>query len=488
MPANKDILLIVPPSRTYTQWLPFGLMHISSYLTAQGEDNDIIDHKAIGEREAFDRIRARVAAEKPRFIGVTCMVSEIAMVKELCLAIRQASPESVIVIGGPQPSSSPKHFIEFGVPFDYLVLGEGERTFHELVLALRAGRPPEGVNGLGYVRGGELKLTTARAHIEDLDTLPFPAYDKVDMAYYCRPNVWTIRPVYISSFNIFTVRGCCFQCNFCVEHTVFGRKVRKMSPARAAAHIEHVIARYKVDAIYFMDELFTLDGARIRELFRLLDERGVRIVFGCQTRVDLVDEDLARFMRAHGCLQIDFGIESGSPKMLEGMNKRTTLERIVKTGEICNRTGIRHLANMMLNLPGEEMADIEASLELAKRMRYNLVLWNVYMPFPGSGFGRTLELEDFETIMRYPAKPAIDLLERKYKFGSYSMRLEDLLDYLHRYTFHPKYFKFVLNGAYWRSMFQVMRFLIDPLYLGALLRSRRKLEYVTNVFKQVTTM
>ncbi|HAT71874.1 MAG TPA: hypothetical protein DCS63_03565 [Elusimicrobia bacterium] len=488
MTTAPDILLIVPPSRTYTQWLPFGLMHISSYLTAQGEGNQIIDHKGISEREASEKIRVRLAAEKPAYIGITCMVSEIEMVKNLCLLIRKETPGSIIIIGGPHPSSSPRHFADFNVQFDYLVIGEGERTFHELIRTLRTGKSPDDVAGVAFLRSGELKITAPRELIEDLDTLPFPAYDQVDMAYYCRPNVWTIRPVYISSFNIFTVRGCCYRCNFCVEHTVFGRTVRKMSPERVADHLEYVLKKYQVDAIYFMDELFTLSGERIRKLFTLLRERGVRILFGCQTRVNLLDEDLARFMKENGCLQIDFGIESGSPRMLEAMNKQTTVQRIMETGEICKRTGIRHLANMLVNLPGENMEDVEASLTLAKRMNYNLILWNVYLPFPGSGFGKSMDLEDFNTILQYPSKPAIDLLERKYKFGNYSMSIETLLNYLHSHTFHPKYLKLAFNASYWRSMFSVMRFLIDPRYIGALLRSRRKKEYFTNLFKQVTAM
>jgi len=488
MAQPPDILLIAPPSRTTTQWLPFGLMHLSSYLSSKGEDNDIIDHKVISEALAFEKIRARLYAEKPKFVGITCMVSEIEIVKRLCALVRKESPGSVIIIGGPHPSSSPQHFVEFKVPFDFLVIGEGELTIHELVTELRAGRPVDSIRGIAYLSGGALKTNAPRPLIADLDALPFPAYDKVDMKYYCRPNVWTIRPVYISSFNLFTVRGCCYNCSFCVEYTVFGRTVRKMSPERVADHIEHVIAKYRVDAIYFMDELFTLSKERIYKIFGLLRAKGVRIVYGCQTRVNLLDEELARFMSENGCLQIDFGIESGSERMLEAMNKKTDLKKITAAGEICCRTGIRHLANMLVNLPGETLEDLEASVELARKMKYNFVLWNVYIPFPGADFSRSLELEDFSTIMKYPSKPAIDLLEKKYKFGNYAKTLAEVLDFLHRNTFHPTRMKLTLNPSYWKSMYHVMSFLFDRRYVGALLRSRRKMEYFTNLFKQTTKM
>ena len=488
MTQPPGILLIAPPSRSTTQWLPFGLMHLSSYLSSKGVENDIIDHKRISEAEGFERIRARLSAEKPGFVGITCMVSEIEIVKRLGELVRKESPASVIIIGGPHPSSNPLHFVEFKVPFDFLVIGEGELTIHELVTELRAGRPVDGVRGIAYLADGALKTNAPRPLIADLDTLPFPAYDKVDMEYYCRPNPWTIRPVYISGFNLFTVRGCCYNCSFCVEYTVFGRTVRKMSPERVADHIEQVLAKYRVDAIYFMDELFTLSKERIYAIFGLLKARGVRILYGCQTRVNLLDEELARFMSENGCLQIDFGIETGSEKMLKAINKMTDLKTITAAGEICRRTGIRHLANMLINLPGETLEDLEASVELADKMKYNFVLWNVYTPFPGAGISRSLELEDFSTIMTYPSKPSIDLLNRKYKFGDYSKSLAEVLDFLHRNTFHPARMKLTLNPSYWKSMYNVMSFLFDRRYVRALLRSRRKLEYFTNLFKQTTQM
>ncbi|MDD5687987.1 MAG: radical SAM protein [Elusimicrobia bacterium] len=488
MTKTSDIFLIVPPSRTNTQWLPFGLMHISSYLSAQGDDNVILDYKDISEAGAFNKILLRISTEKPRFVGITCMVSEIEMVKNLCLLIRKENTFSKIIIGGPHPSSNPQHFIDFNVSFDYLVIGEGEQTFHELIKVLRANKPVDSVKGIAYIKDGILKINDPRPLIENIDSLPFPAYDKVDMEYYCRPNVWTIRPIYISSFNLFTVRGCCYSCKFCVEYTVFGRKVRGMSPERVAEHIEYVINKYRIDAIYFMDELFTLSKERIYKIFNLLNAKSIHIIFGCQTRVNLLDSELAKFMKENGCLQIDFGIESGSEKMLKVMNKNTTIQRIVETGQICNKAGIRHLANMLINLPGETMEDIEMSVQLAKRMKYSLVLWNVYLPFPGSGLGKSLELMDFNTILQYPSKMTIDLLEKKYKFGNYSKSLHEILDYLHRNTFHPKYLKLTLNLDYWKSMFYVMSFLFDKYYLHALFKSRRKVEYFTNLFKQTTKM
>lgn len=487
-PKSCEIFLIVPPSRSYTQRLPISLMVISSYLSSKRKENVILDFKGVSNDEAYKRIKERIIGAKPKFIGITCLVSELELVKDMCNFIRENSKESKIIIGGPHPTICPNHFVDINMDFDYLVIGEGEYTFYELIYALENNKNVDEVKGIAYVSFGKLKFTKLRELIQNLDDLPLPAYDKVDMDYYCRPNAWAIRPVYISSFNIFTSRGCPYHCNFCVAHTIFGRRIRFMSPQRVVEHIEYLVQKYKIDAIYFGDESFTVSKERIYEIFNLLKKRNIKILFGCQTRVNLLDEELLRFMKKNNCIQIDLGIESGSDKMLRVINKGVDVKTVVKIGEICKKIKLRHLANMLINLPKEELKDIDSSLDLVRRMKYNVVFWNVYTPFPGVSFGRSLDIEDLNLMLQYPSKVTFDLLEKKYKFGNYKKPLNDILAYLYSNTFHPKYIKFTLNPNYWMSFFRMISFIFDYRYLLQLLKSRRKIQYFTNLFKQKTTI
>lgn len=485
---NEKIFLIVPYTRSYTQRLPLGLMTISSYLTSNDEENEILDYKGVSEKEAFNKIKEKILKEKPRLIGLTCLVSEVGVVKDICDFVKENSKESIIIIGGPHPTICPQHFVDMAVKFDYLVVGEGEYTFCELVKTIKSDGRIEGIKGIAYKKGGMLHFNKPRELIQNLDELPMPAYDKVDMEYYCRPNVWAIRPIYLSSFNLFTSRGCPYNCNFCVAHTIFGRRVRYMSPEKVVEHIEDVVKKYKVDALYFADESFTISKQRIYDIFNLLKKKDIKILWGCETRVNLLDEELLRFMKKNGCIQIDFGIESGSEKMLKIMNKQTTLNEIKKIGNICRKIRLRHLANMMVNLPGETLEDIEQSLNLVKEMKYSIVLWNTYTPFPGSNFGGNLDIDDLDLLLQYPSKTTFDLLERKYKFASYDKKLTDVLDYLYANIFHPKYFKFSLKPGYWMSVFRTVSFLFDYRYAMQLLKSKRKLSYITNLLEQRTSI
>jgi len=485
---ENDIIFIVPPTRSHTQRLPLGLMYISSFLESKGEKNIILDFKGISNDTAFRKLKEKIIQAKPKFIGITCVVSEVNIVYDICDFIKNNSQETTIMIGGPHASICPENFVERGIKFDYLVMGEGEITSFELIRVIREGANIDDIEGIAYLKSGKLVKNKPRKMIQNLDELPFPAYDKVDMKYYCRPNVWAIRPIYISSFTIFTSRGCPYNCNFCAAHVVWGRKVRFMSPERIVQLIEYIIKHFKIDALYFGDESFTVSKERIYDIFNLLKSKNIRILFGCQTRVNLLDEDILKFLKNNGCLQIDFGIESGTDRMLKIMNKQTSIEMSEKIAKICSRIKLRHFANMLINVPGETLDDIEKSLHFVKDMRYSSVIWNVYCPVPGINWERTLDMDDLDTFNKYPSKEAFDLLEKKYKFGDYEQSIRLILKYLYSNTFHPKYFRFSLQPFYYRSIYQSLSYVFDTRYILQLLRSKRKKEYIINLFKQSFSM
>lgn len=483
---KNDLFLIAPPTRSLTQRLPYGLLYLSSYLESKGEKNTILDFKGVSTKEAYNKIKQKILEEQPKFIGITCTIFEMDIVKDMCDFIKNNSKKSIIIIGGPSPSICPNHFIEKNINFDYLVIGEGELTFCELIKNLRNPKNVENIKGIAYLKSGKLKINDPRELIKDLNQLPFPAYDKVDMDYYCRPNVWGIRPIYISNFTIYTVRGCPYNCNFCVAHTIWGKRVRMMSPERVVEHIEYVLKKFKVDAFQFGDESFTISKERIYKIFNLLKEKNIKVLFGCQTRVDLLDEDLLKFLKKNGCIQIDFGIEAATDRMLKIMNKQTTVERAVKVARGCRKFKIRQVANMLINLPGETIGDIETYLKFVKDMKYNLVCWNVYCPYPGVNWGKKLDIEDLDMILRHPSDETYDLLERKYKFGDYDKPIKEIVAYLYKNTFHPKNLKFSLELNYWRSMFSCISYIWDLRYIIQILKSKRKMQYVTNLLTQKT--
>ncbi len=482
----SDTILIVPPNRSLDRRLPLGIMQISSYLGHKGFDNTILDFKNVSEEDAAKKIREGIIKNNPRFVGISCFITEMPIIKDLCDFIKQNNKNTCIIIGGPYPSERPSHFIEMGIPFDYLTIGEAEITFYELLKTLQENADVGAVAGLAYKdEVGDLVFTQKREDLQNLDELPFPAYDKVDMEFYLKPSSWTIRGVYVSGVLMFTSRGCPFSCKFCV---VRERKPRLLSPEKVADHIEYLVKNYKIDGIHFGDDTFTLNKERVRTIFSLLKQKGIKLIYGIQTRADLLDEELIKILRDSGVIQINMGIESGSERVLTIINKKIKLEKIRETSKLCKKYNIRIAAYMLINIPGETFEDIEASLRLVNDMKYNVVQWSVYSPYPGVAFGVELDLDDMNTISRFPSKEAFDILERKYKFGKYDKTIKEVLDYIYSKTFNVRNFKLLLTREYIISFFRFISFLSNKHYLLVMLLSKRKTNYAKDFLTQFNAL
>ncbi len=488
MPRVKEVLLVQPPSRATTPRPPLGLMYVSASLSNASIENSIIDIKGKGSLDdILDKIIRRVKGSDSDIIGITCLVTEIEIVENMCRLIKEIKPDSIIVLGGAQPTTHPEHFKAAKEHIDYFVIGEGEITFPELVKALRAGKPVSeirGIPGLGWFNADNVERSPSRELIKNMDTLPFPAYDKVDMEQYTRPTSWGARPIPLSLFWIFSSRGCPFRCNYCVAHDIFGKTVRQRSPKNVVDEIEYLVEKYKIDAVYFYDESFTFNSKRAIAICDEIKARGLNIVFGCQTRADLITDEVVKKMADTGCLQIDFGIESGSEKMLKAIRKDVTVEQVRKAIGICKKYGVRVFANMMVNLPGETEEDVALSVKLMKDLNCNVVIWNVTVPYPGGFLDRKLDREDYRMLMGFPSNEAYALLEDKYKFAEHNRNLKELVDELYGIFPHPRYLHFKLTPDYIRRWFLFMDFIFNPKYLKAVLGSKRKLQYITNPLTQ----
>ena len=489
MVETKKIALVQPPSRARTPRPPLGLMYISSCLTKEGFENFIIDIKGKEPMQVIqDRILDILNDKSIDIIGITCLVTEIEIVEDMCVQIKKMKPDSIVVLGGAHPTNHPDHFIGAKACIDYFVIGEGEITFTELVKAIRLHTKNkmeiQKTNGIAWFEGNEIKRSPRRELIKNLDSLPFPAYDKIDMNYYTRPTSWGSRPILFSLFWIFSSRGCPFRCKFCIAYEIFGKTVRQRSPKNVADEIEYLVNTYNIDGIFFYDDTFTIGSKRIIALCDEILKRKIRIIFGCQTRVNLIHENAIKKMAEAGCIQIDFGIESGSEKILKLIQKDITVKQVKRAVAICKKYGIRILANMMVNLPEETYEDLDASIKLMKEVNCNVVLWNVTVPYPGCFLQKELMREDYRNLMGFPSDEAFELLETKYKFAKYDIHLKDLIDKLYHIFPHPRYIHLKLKPDYLKRWFLFVDFIFKIKYILAFLRSKRKLSYLKSIVCQ----
>jgi radical SAM superfamily enzyme YgiQ (UPF0313 family) len=224
-----------------------------------------------------------------------------------------------------------------------------------------------------------------RPVLEDLDQLPLPAWHLIDAERYLAPpgliRGYALRGV----ATVFATRGCPYTCIYCGSHQTFGRRMRARSAAHVIAELRLLWDRYGARAFYFCDDLFTFDRDWVYgfcEAMRASFAGNVK--WACQTRVDCVDAELFRTMRAAGCVQIDFGVESGSERIQEVLSKRTPPSTVTRAFEVTRSVGLRTCATFIIGSPEERREDIEATLALARRLDADYTAFYFSTPYPGT--------------------------------------------------------------------------------------------------------
>jgi anaerobic magnesium-protoporphyrin IX monomethyl ester cyclase len=370
-----DAVLISPQSRSLNHYRPpLSLMHIGGYLKFRGMRVKLIDvttHSIVRD-ESFRRSRKRllhkikrsilsqVQTTRSNFYGISCYSPEYEEVKDLIRHIRRLKPKAVIIVGGVHPTLSPNDFLPIA---DAIVQGEGEVPTYNIIA--------NGWRGIIY---------SSPYSIHDISKCD---YSLVDMKYYTTANPYAIRGVYIRPAYVLASRGCPSQCAFCVapklrEFTTAGRY---RFPSAIAREVEHLKKTYAVDGIYFIDDMLTHDKVFIQNLCKAL--KPLKIMWGCSSKINTVDEEILKAMANAGCIQIDFGVERGSDEALYQIRKYQTVRRIKETFALCRRFGIRTFANMLVNIPEETSQDLEDIVDLLREIKPTLVSVNVYQAYLG---------------------------------------------------------------------------------------------------------
>lgn len=335
----------------------------------------------------------RLKELKPDLIGFSILTSSYATAKGLIAIIRKVLPKAVLCAGGVHVTSMPGETLK-DLDLDFIILGEGELTIVESANCLKNNKSLEGVKGVYYKdSAGSIRKNDARPFIADLDSVPYPAWNLLPMEKYLIP------PGYIRSYYskrnlvVFLTRGCPFNCIYCSSNVTFGRQIRFPSVAYAIEGLERLIKSYGIDSFYFFDDTLTINKKWVQDFCSLKLKKGIKLKWGCQSRVDTITEDIIRMMSEAGCLQIDFGVESGSQKVLDAIKKGTTTEDAERAFTLCRKFKIRPYASIMVGNPEEEEEDVFLTAKLLKRIRpvYTSVCYT--QPMPGSRL-YTLALEN----------------------------------------------------------------------------------------------
>jgi len=364
---------------------PIGMISLYSYLKSKDLDVLFVDtqFKCRTEVELAAFLREHIKID---IIGIpvfTNTASNSFRTAKLCKEVR---PDVTIVLGGVHATSMPKQTLGECPEADYIVLGEGEKTLLELVTALRGKQPVEKVDGIAFRKNGEYFATRSRSLIENLDDLPMPRYEDLDLARYVpHPTQYCVLP----NFPMVTQRGCPYRCSFCEASLIHGKKVRRFSVARVIKELEILKSDYGARGIYFHDSTFTIDNAYATQLMKSMIARKLNLKWACNTRCDKVDPELLALMRRAGCWMISYGIESANQQSLDILQKGITLDQIESSVRETKKAGIAILASFILALPGEDASMVKNTIRFAKKLLPNIALFYLPVPYPGSALYQT---------------------------------------------------------------------------------------------------
>jgi radical SAM superfamily enzyme YgiQ (UPF0313 family) len=409
-----DILLINPPwvTRDGNIWHgvkstspPLGLLYVAAYAEAEGRSVRVMDVNADGLRLAD--LERFVAEHHPRFVGLTAVTAQIGSTHTIAAALKRVSPESKIVVGGVHATALPDEVLN-DPHIDFVIRGEGERPFAELI----QGKPPETIGGLSYRRGNPLQPihhNRTADPIRDLDTLPTPAYHLIRFENY-RPATGAYRR--LPSINMTMTRGCPGKCTFCNSAET---ALRTRSAEHVVDEIQRLQDRYGIREVSFYDDTFTIYKQNVARLCELILEREIDLTWSCFARTDCVSPPLLAKMRAAGCHQILFGIESADPQILENIRKPIDMGQTRKAVRMVQDAGIAVRAAFMFGNPGETTESMRRTIEFAKDLEPDLAIFNITTPYPGTqmfewarqrGLLRTLDWGEFDlgnAVMELPS-------------------------------------------------------------------------------------
>lgn len=488
---SVEVCLISPVSRAGSGNTPLGLLYVASYLKKYGGITPkVIDLKVnfydpLGgplsensSRRLENMMLEKIKQAEPAVVGITCLVTEVKEVLDLSKAIKENMPDTVIVVGGIHPTMYPGDLLFEDSYVDYVVIGEGEITFTELVRALDNGADVRDVCGLAWFDGGSVQKSRPRFSIEDLDTIPFPLYEGIDSNCYFRPSINIIRNMLLSTARIFTSRGCPSQCTFCVNknlHRIMGARqpFRQRSVKNVVDEIAYLADTYSIDGFYLCDDAFCVKKDFTLGFCEELMRRDLGLIWATETKVSFISPEIVKAMRKAGCVQLDFGVESGSPDILSKMKKGITVEQIKNAFRWCHQAGVRPLANFMFNTPGETEEDVNRTLGLAKEINACYYAFNLMVPFPGTDIYE--EVQPKLTVAEYGlfSKAYYTLPEPRFKFAAHCLDLDKLV--------------WRANVSF-NSLWRRAAFLFSRPYLKRVFKSKRKQEYflmLLEAFKKI---
>ena len=356
---------------------PLGLLYICSHLRSKGLEAEVFDSTFSSRQELWDRLQK----ESPSVLGVYANLMTRSNVVEILRMAKQLGWRTVV--GGPEPGAYVPEYLSAGA--DVVVIGEGEITLEELVPALRAPSVDQlqQIDGIAFRSAdGSVARTKPRVQIKDIDKQPWPARESIDMARYV--DTWRQHHG-MGSVSLITARGCPYHCRWC-SHEVFGKTHRRRNPVLVADELEWLVQRYHPEMAWMADDVFTIHHGWLFRYAAELKQRGIKLPFECISRADRLNPQVVETLAEMGCFRVWIGSESGSQRILDAMERGVTVEQVQTAVALCRSAGIQSGMFLMWGYEGEDLSDIEATVEHVKKTNPDIFFTTVAYPIKGTPY------------------------------------------------------------------------------------------------------
>ncbi len=396
-----------------TTWPPISLTESAAVLRQRGHEVQVNDCSVEGVDK--QKLKEVVREFSPDLVVMNSTTPSLNFDMTIPSLIKEEFPDVKIAAFGIHVGSLPDESFAMNDALDFIVRGEPEMTIADLADNLSSGGDLTKVPGLSSRVNGSIVHAEDREFIPDINELPYPAWDLVNLDNYTLPFSGN------RFLMVTTARGCPYKCTYCVAPSYYGRKIRMRKVDSIVEELEFLRSKYGVEDFFFWSESFTIIKKAIKDLCREIIRRDLKIRWVCNSRVDNVDLELLELMKKAGCWMISYGVESGDQQILDSIKKDITIDKIRESIKLTRQVGFQIAGHFVLGLPGETKATLRKTYDFACNLDLDYAQFYCASPWPGSEFYKTAKSEgwlasdnwdDYEqdkSVLNYPGLSAEEI-------------------------------------------------------------------------------
>ncbi len=400
------VMLVFPPSTSLASWepmvtTPMGIAYLGAVLRDAGYEVKLLDtvceapykETVVSEHICrfgldYHEIIERITGWQPHAVGLSCIFSnQWPAAAEIARRLKAIDPDMAVVAGGAHPTFLSELCMK-DAPIDFIIKGEAEESFPELLSKLGNGKAYDDIDGLVWRDNGVVRENPKVSFIQDLDTLPFPAHDLLPTEKYFElalPMAYSFMSP--RTLPVVTSRGCPCRCTFCSSTHLWGKRYRMRSAENVMAELDWLVDRFKIEEIKFQDDNLTVKRKRAEQIFNAMIERPYRLFWNTPNGIAVwtLDQDLLELMVRSGCFEITMAIESGNQEVLSNLIKKPLkLEKAREVNEAAKKLDLSRAGYFIIGFPGETREQIMDTVRFARELK--LAGWGIfiYNPLPGS--------------------------------------------------------------------------------------------------------